>query len=178
MLVQWIDLVLSSHRLMESAPPSPTQEHLTTKVNQCRQPEECWGTSYLSGSAQPAWFNQPSSHVKACTKASGSTMGTNPHVGRVKCFRYLSAVFKGIPYASPPLGDLRFAAPVPAAPFSGTRVATTFSPGCPQVCHLQHPEFSCTEQVKLAKFSCCHFVTILVERRLLVPQCICSLFCI
>jgi para-nitrobenzyl esterase len=36
-------------------------------------------------------------------------------------------VFKGIPYAAPPVGDLRWRAPRPAANWSGVREATTFA---------------------------------------------------
>ena len=38
-------------------------------------------------------------------------------------------VFKGIPYAAPPVGDLRWRAPKPAAHWEGTRAADQFSPG-------------------------------------------------
>jgi para-nitrobenzyl esterase len=41
-------------------------------------------------------------------------------------------VFKGIPYARPPVGPLRWAAPEPATPWSGTRPAGTFGPIAPQ----------------------------------------------
>lgn len=40
--------------------------------------------------------------------------------------------FKGIPYAAPPVGPLRFRAPVPAVPWEGVRDATTFSRIAPQ----------------------------------------------
>ena len=40
--------------------------------------------------------------------------------------------FLGIPYAQPPVGDLRFAPPVPAARWDGERDATAFGPTCPQ----------------------------------------------
>lgn len=40
--------------------------------------------------------------------------------------------FLGVPYAEPPLGDLRFAAPVAATPWSGTYDASDYGPICPQ----------------------------------------------
>ncbi|GAY08439.1 carboxylesterase/lipase family protein [Pseudonocardia sp. N23] len=42
------------------------------------------------------------------------------------------AVFRGIPFAAPPVGDLRFAAPAPPRPWDGVREATTFGPPPPQ----------------------------------------------
>jgi para-nitrobenzyl esterase len=42
------------------------------------------------------------------------------------------AVFRGIPYASPPVGDLRFQAPRPAAPWDGVLDAARFGPVAPQ----------------------------------------------
>src|SRR5258708_3679244 len=36
-------------------------------------------------------------------------------------------VFKGIPYAAPPTGDLRWKKPVSPPPWNGTRAATEFS---------------------------------------------------
>ncbi|XP_045471849.1 neuroligin-4, Y-linked-like [Harmonia axyridis] len=41
-------------------------------------------------------------------------------------------VFRGIPYASPPLGRLRFMPPVTGALWSGVKVADKFGPVCPQ----------------------------------------------
>ncbi len=40
--------------------------------------------------------------------------------------------FLGIPYAAPPVGELRWQAPVPPRPWSGTRPALTFAPAAPQ----------------------------------------------
>jgi len=40
--------------------------------------------------------------------------------------------FKGIPYAAPPVGDLRWRAPKPAAHWQGTRAADHFGPVCMQ----------------------------------------------
>jgi len=42
------------------------------------------------------------------------------------------AVFRGIPYAQPPVGTLRFAAPEPVAAWDGVRDATVFGPPPPQ----------------------------------------------
>jgi para-nitrobenzyl esterase len=41
-------------------------------------------------------------------------------------------VYKGVPYATPPLGDLRWREPHPVAPWKGVRVANTFAPACMQ----------------------------------------------
>lgn len=41
-------------------------------------------------------------------------------------------VFKGIPFAMPPVGDLRWRAPQPPLPWAGIRKADTFAPICPQ----------------------------------------------
>lgn len=41
--------------------------------------------------------------------------------------------FRGIPYAEPPVGDLRWAAPRTAKPWAGVRDATRFGAACPQV---------------------------------------------
>ena len=45
---------------------------------------------------------------------------------------------KGVPYAAPPVGALRWMAPRPAPPWSGTRDALEFGPSCPQP--AQRPE--------------------------------------
>jgi para-nitrobenzyl esterase len=42
------------------------------------------------------------------------------------------ASFKGIPFAFPPMGALRWKAPQPVAPWTGVRSATEFAPSCMQ----------------------------------------------
>jgi para-nitrobenzyl esterase len=42
-------------------------------------------------------------------------------------------VYKGIPFAAPPLGDLRWRAPQPPAAWSGVKAADKFAPACMQV---------------------------------------------
>lgn len=44
-------------------------------------------------------------------------------------------VYKGIPYAKPPVGDLRFHAPVEPEPWEGVKEAKTFPNMCPQRGH-------------------------------------------
>jgi para-nitrobenzyl esterase len=41
-------------------------------------------------------------------------------------------VFKGIPFAAPPVGDLRWREPQSQAPWTGVRKASTFAPACVQ----------------------------------------------
>jgi para-nitrobenzyl esterase len=43
------------------------------------------------------------------------------------------AIFQGIPFAAPPVGDLRWRAPQPVVPWGGVRKADAFSPICPQL---------------------------------------------
>ncbi|KAF4617351.1 hypothetical protein D9613_005823 [Agrocybe pediades] len=44
----------------------------------------------------------------------------------------LTQKFLGIPFAKPPVGDLRFRLPQPNAPYNGTFDATSFGPSCAQ----------------------------------------------
>src|SRR5581483_9208009 len=42
-------------------------------------------------------------------------------------------VFRGVPYAAPPVGPRRFSPPEPAAPWSGARAADAYGPVAPQL---------------------------------------------
>ena len=46
----------------------------------------------------------------------------------------LGRSFRSIPYAAPPVGDLRFSAPKEPSPWNDTLQATEDPPGCPQEC--------------------------------------------
>ena len=41
-------------------------------------------------------------------------------------------VYKGIPYAAPPVGNLKLKPPQPVVPWRGVKIADTFSKICPQ----------------------------------------------
>ncbi len=48
------------------------------------------------------------------------------------------AYFRGIPYAAPPVGELRWKPPEPASPWHSARKATELSAACPQGDFLYH----------------------------------------
>jgi hypothetical protein len=64
--------------------------------------------------------------------AVGQLRGTMTADGR-------SAVYKGIPFAAPPIGPLRWRAPVPAAAWKGVRDASRFSADCMQRVPMPEP---------------------------------------
>ncbi|HEY9232756.1 MAG TPA: carboxylesterase family protein, partial [Blastocatellia bacterium] len=53
---------------------------------------------------------------------SGLTVGANNDM----------RVYKGVPFAAPPVGGLRWKAPQPVKPWAGVRACTEFSASCPQ----------------------------------------------
>jgi len=67
----------------------------------------------------PLWAAAP---VKTESGQVEGTAGNNPMV----------RIYKGIPYAAPPVGDLRWAPPQPPAHWQGIRKATEFGNRCPQ----------------------------------------------
>jgi para-nitrobenzyl esterase len=72
-----------------------------------------------SAAAVSAAINDP---VRLDTGLISGIAGNSPEV----------RVYKGIPFAAPPVGDLRFRAPLPAAKWEGTRKADQFGLMCMQ----------------------------------------------
>lgn len=56
---------------------------------------------------------------------AGPVEGTTSADGRVR-------VFKGIPFAAPPVGEARWKAPAPAAPWTAVKTTVAFGPRCAQ----------------------------------------------
>ncbi len=73
----------------------------------------------------------------------GSLAGTSGSSAEVR-------VYRGIPYAAPPVGDLRWKAPQPPASWQGVRQATEFSNACWQT---QYPAAVAIYQAKLPPLS-------------------------
>jgi para-nitrobenzyl esterase len=78
-----------------------------------------------------AMLGVPFAHSQQATKAPVVSTAA----GRVAGMRLASShlvVFKGIPFAAPPVGRLRWRAPQPVHPWPGVRVANHFSDSCMQ----------------------------------------------
>ena len=78
-----------------------------------------------------ASFAQPSTDSAAKPLANvgtGQVRGTLTYDGL--------AIFKNIPFAEPPVGNLRWHEPLPAKAWTGVRDATAFGPACVQTGHL------------------------------------------
>lgn len=65
--------------------------------------------------------------------ASPATAAVTTTSGKVEGLREGGVtVYRGLPYAAPPVGDLRWRAPRAAPGWKGVRRAETFAPACPQ----------------------------------------------
>jgi len=74
-----------------------------------------------------------------CTVLPLSAQGLTPPVANLKSGRLVGsylmpdgAAFKGIPFAQPPVGDLRWRPPIPEKPWNGSFDATNYGPPCAQ----------------------------------------------
>jgi para-nitrobenzyl esterase len=84
------------------------------------------GLTVLGGTSEPAKVapNTLANPIKIDTGyISGALIGD---VGKEV------RIYRGIPYAAPPVGDLRWKPPQPAAPWQGIRESTAFGKACPQ----------------------------------------------
>ncbi len=63
---------------------------------------------------------------------SGPVAGAREEVHGTKIWS-----FKGIPYAAPPVGDLRWKPPQPVASWTEPRACTSFGPSCPQPAQIE-----------------------------------------
>lgn len=72
-----------------------------------------------------ALFTKAAGNPDDVTIESGKIQGTTNHDHSVR-------MFKGIPFAAPPVGDLRWKAPQPAPSWSGVRQADKFGSACLQ----------------------------------------------
>jgi carboxylesterase type B len=89
----------------------------------------------------------------AALRAQSPTPGAGPQVtidaGAVVGVRDTSTgafLFRGIPYATPPVGELRFRPPRPVAPWNGVRAATTPGAACTQFDGRQPPGVPAAQQ--------------------------------
>jgi para-nitrobenzyl esterase len=87
--------------------------------------------------------NDVADDFKIVKVEGGSISGTKNAKGDVQ-------IFKGIPFAAPPLGDLRWKAPAPVIPWSGVKECTKFGPspmqGKPTPFMVYSPEFLIPEE--------------------------------
>ena len=74
--------------------------------------------------------NAPPYRLTAPLPATARTLREGRVIGGEA--RHGGHAWLGLPFAAPPVGALRWRAPEPAPPWSGTREALTFGPSCPQ----------------------------------------------
>lgn len=83
------------------------------------------------------WMLMLASVVCATVAVAGNAVASLPSVVRIAAGSVRGSgsdvvAFKGIPYAAPPTGTLRWRPPAIPAPWDGVRDATAFGPQCPQ----------------------------------------------
>ena len=85
----------------------------------------CWGAAVKFGTLILAFtLIWSAAFAQTVTVTGGKIHGAMLEKG--------GAVFRGIPFAAPPVGDLRWREPMPVKPWSGVREAALFGPACTQ----------------------------------------------
>ncbi|QXD15366.1 carboxylesterase family protein [Rhodocaloribacter litoris] len=82
----------------------------------------CLGLLLAFGLCGPVAMAQPAAPLRTESGLVTGTPGADPAVH----------VYRGIPYAAPPVGPLRWQPPEPPVAWTGVRAADRFAPGCPQ----------------------------------------------
>lgn len=55
-----------------------------------------------------------------------------------------SAIFRGVPFSQPPVGEFRWSSPRPPTSYKGPYWNATYSrPGCPQICKTLRKKYCC-----------------------------------
>lgn len=109
---------MQAHEILESAGHLATLMKISSLVISAMAALTA-GCGQSDGNAAP-----PASETAAVvTVAAGQLKGSQENG---------SHAFKGIPYAAPPVGDLRWIPPQPVASWAGVREARAFSSPCPQ----------------------------------------------
>jgi len=84
----------------------------------------CWGQAAIVASPKSDAASSANQSAPLVTIGAGRLFGSRTADG--------GAVFKGIPFAQPPVGELRWREPMPAKPWAGIRDATKFGAPCIQ----------------------------------------------
>ncbi|WP_350348418.1 carboxylesterase family protein [Agromyces sp. G08B096] len=87
----------------------------------------CWASV-----AQPARAQAVTVQAASTAGAAAPTLVTTSAGALEGVATATGAEFRGIPYAAPPTGELRWRPPQPVESWTGTRAADTFPPVCPQ----------------------------------------------
>ncbi|MET9962740.1 carboxylesterase family protein [Streptomyces sp. NPDC006326] len=85
----------------------------------------------LSAATSPSPDNRTGNETDDATAAAAAAAAVLVHTGAGVIAGQRAgrlSVFRGVPYAAPPVGALRFASPRPPVPWSGVRDATAFAP--------------------------------------------------
>ncbi|CAG2109999.1 unnamed protein product, partial [Medioppia subpectinata] len=119
--------------------------------------------SFIDGSIRGFGGREFSTEAPTLATTSGQLRGL--HV--VKSKRVESYQYLGVPYASPPVGKLRFQRPQPLNETNELRMATEFAPTCVQMRHLPqliNPLLNVDEEHKTSED--CLYLNIYVPKQL------------